>query len=74
MKVNQLKLKKLIANREYLDNQTFKTVIGDYCKKNASYKLLDLVLKYLKNYPHQMSLISKGNLSVILILCTLISL
>lgn len=66
-------LENLIENKEYLDNERFEIVVERYFKNNASYKSLDLVLKYLENYPQQISLISQSNVPIILIIIVHIS-
>lgn len=67
MEVKQINLKELIENQNYLDKKTFRNVANHYFKNNASCNTLDLILKYLKNYPHQISLISKSNLLILTI-------
>jgi len=61
MKVNQFGL----DSKQYLDCEKFESIIN-YVTKNVksdetSYELLDLVLKYLQNYPQQISLVSTSN-------------
>jgi len=56
----QLKLETIVDSKQLLDNGQFKILVK-HTYKNVSYKLLDLVLEYLQNYPHQISLIPKSN-------------
>lgn len=57
----QVQLNILIKNKQYMEIRLFKKIVQYICKNIASYKLLDLVLKYLQNCPQQISLIPKSN-------------
>ncbi|XP_025207586.1 uncharacterized protein LOC112603296 isoform X2 [Melanaphis sacchari] len=59
MKDYQVKLKKSIENKKYLDNQQFTNIIEYICENIVSHEFLDLVLKYLEIYSQQISLIPK---------------
>lgn len=56
-----LKLVKAVENKKYLDNQIFKS-INDTFFHTDCYELLNLVLKYLQNYPQQISLLQQSKL------------
>lgn len=61
MDINQFEF----DSKQYMDNKQFKNILNYVFEntkpKKASYKLLNLILKYLQNYPQQISLISKSN-------------
>lgn len=56
-----LKLVKAVENKEYLDNKILKS-INHISFNTDCYELLDLVLKYLENYPQQISLLQTSKL------------
>jgi len=57
----QVKFKKIIENKKYLDNQQFTDIVEYICENIVTYELLDLLLKYLEIYSQQISHIPKSN-------------
>lgn len=58
----QVKLAKIIEEKQFMDGQTFQKLIEYIYENNISSKLMDLVLKYLENYPQQISCVPKSNI------------
>lgn len=58
-----LKLKNAVKNKKYLDDKILKSINHISLELKCDWKmLLDLILKYLENYPQQISLLYPSKL------------